>query len=80
VAARAVELLGIEPDHQVPEHPTGRNMSEAGAGLESDNADADPPAIWGRLYERGWETERWPLAQSYRAHPRLYQECSTGTQ
>jgi hypothetical protein len=26
--------------------------------------------------ERGWETGRWPLAPSYRAHPRLYQ---TGT-
>ena len=26
-----------------------------------------------RFDERGWETERWPLAPSYRAHPRLYQ-------
>ena len=25
-----------------------------------------------RFDERGWETERWPLAPSYRAHPRLY--------
>ena len=33
--------------------PVGRNACEARAGLESDNADADPPAIWGRLYERG---------------------------
>jgi hypothetical protein len=33
--------------------PMGRNVSEACAGLESDNADADPPAIWGRLHERG---------------------------
>jgi hypothetical protein len=24
-------------------NPTGRNVSEALAGLESDNADADPP-------------------------------------
>src|SRR5437762_4018470 len=23
-------------------------------------------------FERGWETGRWPLAPSYRAHPRLY--------
>ena len=28
-------------------------MSEAREGLESVNADADPPAIWGRLHERG---------------------------
>ena len=27
--------------------------------------------------ERGWETERWPLAPSYRAHPRLYLLGST---
>jgi len=27
-----------------------------------------------RFDERGWETERWPLAPSYRAHPRLYRE------
>ena len=26
-----------------------------------------------RFDERGWETGRWPLAPSYRAHPRLYQ-------
>src|SRR3977135_818859 len=26
-----------------------------------------------RFDERGWETERWPLAPSYRAHPRLSQ-------
>ena len=26
-----------------------------------------------RFDERGWETERWPKAASYRAHPRLYQ-------
>src|SRR6516164_7586485 len=25
-----------------------------------------------RFDERGWETERWPLAPSYRAHSRLY--------
>src|SRR5208282_6004268 len=25
-----------------------------------------------RLDERGWETERWPKAPSYRARPRLY--------
>ena len=25
-----------------------------------------------RFDERGWETERWPKAPSYRAHPRLY--------
>src|SRR5204862_8013116 len=25
-----------------------------------------------RFDERGWETERWPWAPSYRAHPRLY--------
>ena len=28
-----------------------------------------------RFDERGWETGRWPLAPSYRAHPRLYQTC-----
>jgi hypothetical protein len=25
-----------------------------------------------RFDERGWETEHWPQAPSYRAHPRLY--------
>ena len=28
-----------------------------------------------RFDERGWETERWPQAPSYRAHPRLYRLC-----
>ena len=28
-----------------------------------------------RFDERGWETGRWPLAPSYRAHPRLYREA-----
>jgi hypothetical protein len=32
-----------------------------------------------RFDERGWETERWPLAPSYRAHPRLYQSVSAAT-
>src|ERR1700688_630373 len=39
----------------------GRNVSEARAGLESDNADADPPAIWGRLYERGSNRHAHPF-------------------
>jgi hypothetical protein len=34
-------------------NPTGRNVSEALAGLESEVADADPPAKWGRPRERG---------------------------
>src|SRR5215813_12248042 len=29
-----------------------------------------------RFVERGWETERWPMAPSYRAHPRLYQRAT----
>jgi hypothetical protein len=29
--------------------------------LESDNADADPPAIWGRLHERGSNRHAHPL-------------------
>src|SRR6202043_3989180 len=33
----------------------------ARAGLESDNADADPPAIWGRLRERGSNRHAHPL-------------------
>src|SRR5262252_7580823 len=33
--------------------------------------DAVAPHV--RFDERGWETGRWPLAPSYRAHPRLYQ-------
>ena len=41
--------------------PAGRNSYEARAGLESDNADADPPAIWGRQHV--WGSNR-------RAHPR----------
>jgi len=34
----------------------------------------EPDALIGhvRFDERGWETGRWPLAPSYRAHPRLY--------
>ena len=28
-----------------------------------------------RFDERGWETERWPSAPSYRAHPRLYRSA-----
>jgi len=34
----------------------------------------EPDALIGhvRFDERGWETARWPLAPSYRAHPRLY--------
>jgi RNA-directed DNA polymerase len=32
--------------------------------------DAVAPHV--RFDERGWETERWPSAPSYRAHPRLY--------
>src|SRR5215467_7969276 len=31
-----------------------------------------------RFDERGWETERWPMAPSYRAHPRLYQTGDQG--
>ena len=29
-----------------------------------------------RFDERGWETGRWLLAPSYRAHPRLYQQLA----
>src|SRR5262249_33070822 len=32
--------------------------------------DAVTPHV--RFDERGWETGRWPMAPSYRAHPRLY--------
>jgi hypothetical protein len=32
--------------------PAGRNVSEASAGLGSDNADADPPAILGTRFLR----------------------------
>ena len=32
--------------------------------------DAGNPHV--RFDERGWETERWPQAPSYRALPRLY--------
>jgi len=31
-----------------------------------------------RFDERRWETGRWPLAPSYRAHLRLYLSGSTG--
>ena len=41
--------------------PMGRNKSEARAGLESSNADADRPVIWGR-----------PHVQSTRAPTRFY--------
>jgi hypothetical protein len=34
--------------------------------------DAVAPHV--RFDERGWETGRWPLALSYRAHPRLYRK------
>ena len=30
-----------------------------------------------RFDERGWETERWLQALSYRAHPRLYRTVIT---
>src|SRR5437764_6504391 len=30
-----------------------------------------------RFDERGWETGRWPLAPSYRAHPRLCHRVSS---
>src|SRR5262249_62099040 len=30
-----------------------------------------------RFDERGWETGCWPLAPSYRAHPRLYHSVYT---
>ena len=38
------------------------------------NPVGEPDALIGhvRFDERGWETERWPQAPSYRAHPRLY--------
>jgi hypothetical protein len=36
-------------------------VSEARAGLENDNADADPPAIWGRPRERGSNRHAHPL-------------------
>jgi len=41
--------------------PVGRNVSEAWAGLESANADADPPVKWGRPH--AWGSNR-------HAHPR----------
>src|SRR5258705_9385695 len=58
------------------------------AGVSSRDTSIERPTIEGlavkpigkpsagnrhaRFDERGWETERWPLAPSYRAHPRLY--------
>src|SRR5258708_4981388 len=35
------------------ERSDGREQSETRAGLESSNADADPPVIWGRLHACG---------------------------
>ena len=32
-----------------------------------------------RFDERGWETERWPMAPSHRAHPRLYLPTMAGS-
>src|ERR1019366_6324658 len=43
------------------ERSDGPQQSEARAGLESSNADADPPVIWGRLH--AWGSNR-------HAHPR----------
>ena len=44
------QLHGLEPRDKgclgQLSDPAGRNVSEVWAGLESDNADADPPAIW----------------------------------
>jgi len=64
------------------------------AGVSSRDASIERPTVVGlavkpigkpsagnrhaRFDERGWETERWPLAPSYRAHPRLYLSRSTG--
>src|SRR5882762_9999578 len=63
------------------------------AGVSSRDASIERPTVVGlavkpigkpsagnrhaRFDERGWETERWPLAPSYRAHPRLYQSAFT---
>jgi len=52
-------------------NPAGRNVSEARAGLESDNADADPPAIWGRLHERGSNRHAHPFA-AFGRRPLVY--------
>jgi hypothetical protein len=59
-----------------------------GAGMQSDWRDApltkkapykpDAVAPHVRFDERGWETGRWPLAPSYRGHPRLYPNGLTG--
>src|SRR6267378_3059252 len=65
------------------------------AGVSSRDASIERPTVVGlavkpigkpsagnrhaRFDERGWETERWPLAPSYRAHPRLYRSRSTST-
>src|SRR5215510_11804689 len=36
------------------------------------NPVGEPDAGTVRFDERGWETERWPQAASYRSHPQLY--------
>src|SRR5882762_1361944 len=61
----AGQLAGAEPCDKgglgLLSDPMGRNKSEARAGLESSNADADPSVIWGRLH--AWGSNR-------QAHPR----------
>jgi hypothetical protein len=59
------QLHGLEPRDKgclgQLSDPAGRNVSEVWAGLESDNADADPPANWGRPRERGSNRHEHPL-------------------
>ena len=66
--------------------PQGEDTSRA--GVSSLDTSIERPTIVGlvvkpigkpsagnrhaRFDERGWETERWRQAPSYRAHPRLY--------
>ena len=74
--------------------PQGEDTSRA--GVSSRDTSIERPTIVGlavkpigkpsagnrhaRFDERGWETERWPLAPSYRAHPRLYLDLRTFTE
>ena len=52
------DRFGRSSDH------AGRNASERRAGLETCNAGAAPPVVWGRLPPAGKRTTRAPVGSA----------------
>src|SRR5262245_23911393 len=83
-----VEVIGDEPENTINDRTRPRLLCRKAKESHllhkcrvrllsvclSVNPVGEPDALIGhvRFDERGWETERWPQAPSYRAHPRLY--------